>query len=480
MQKDLLPFLSHPVFEAVKKASTTLGYPTYVVGGYVRDIFLERPNKDIDFVCIGSGIKLAEATAQLLSKDIKVHFFKNFGTAHFVWNELEIEFVGARKESYRSDSRKPLVEDGSLEDDQLRRDFSINAMAIAIHQAEFSKLLDPFSGIEDLKNRRIVTPTDPHKTFSDDPLRMLRAIRFACQLNFDLDPDTFDGIKAMADRISIISQERITEELNKIILSTKPSYGFKLLKECNLLDKIFPELLQLAGVETQDGKGHKDNFYHTLQVLDNVAEHSSDLWLRWAAILHDIAKPATKRFSPKVGWTFHGHEDLGAKWVKGIFTKFRLPLDEKMRSVKNLVRLHLRPIALAKDGVTDAAMRRLLVEAGEDLEALLILCRADITSKDPNRVKRYLKNYDRVEDMLIEVTERDRLRSFQPVFTGEHIMSMFGIGPSREVGILKTDLREAILDCQIENNMADSYQRVLNKATEMGFIPIKTIEEIME
>ncbi len=466
----------NPVFSTVANAAKNLGVETYVVGGYVRDLILQRTSKDVDFVCVGSGIQLAEESARLLNAGIHVNTFKNFGTAQFVFNSYEYEFVGARKESYRSDSRKPIVEDGTLQEDQNRRDFTINAMAISLNENNFGDLIDPFEGYLDLKRRIIRTPLNPETTFSDDPLRMMRAVRFASQLEFDIDGDTFMGIKSMADRIKIISQERITDELNKIILSKTPSYGFKLLQQTGILDIIFPELVNLMGVETMDGKGHKDNFYHTLQVLDNTAKKSNDLWLRWAAILHDIAKPATKRFSPKVGWTFHGHEELGGRWVKGIFRKYKLPLDEKMRKVSNLVRLHLRPIALAKDGVTDSAVRRLLVEAGEDIEDLMILCRADITSKDANRVKRYLKNFDKVEELLKEIEEKDKLRSFQPVITGEMIMEVFGLGPSKEVGLLKTEVREAILDCRIENNMESAYPYLILMGEKLGFVPVKEVK----
>jgi poly(A) polymerase len=478
--ENLSQHLSLSIFEAVKTIAQQKGAESYVVGGFVRDIFLKRPNNDIDFVTIGSGIEIATATAEQLAEKPKVTVFKSFGTAHFISGDYEIEFVGARKESYRRESRKPIVEDGTLEDDQFRRDFTINAMAISINADTFGELIDPFGGLEDIKNKVIKTPLEPQQTFSDDPLRMMRAIRFASQLSFDIEANTFDAIKGMAVRINIVSQERITEELNKIILSPKPSYGFKLLLQAGLLDILFPEMVKLLGVETMDGKGHKDNFYHTLQVLDNTALKSNDLWLRWAAILHDIAKPATKRFSPKIGWSFHGHEDLGSRWVKGIFTRFKLPLDEKMRSVTNLVKLHLRPIALAKDGVTDAAMRRLLVDAGDNLEHLMILCRADITSKDQTRVRRYLGNFDKVEELLIEVTERDKLRSFQPVFTGEYIMYMFEIGPSREVGILKSQIREAILDCIFENNLEESYAFLIKEAEKLGFKVVHTLAEINE
>lgn len=466
------------IFKIVSKASKNIDQETYVVGGFVRDLILNRPNKDIDFVTVGNGIDLAQKTAELINPSINVNVFKNFGTAHFRYEDYDIEFVGARKESYREDSRKPVVENGTLEEDQQRRDFTINAMGISLKENTFGEIIDPFDGIADLKKKIIKTPLDPEITFSDDPLRMMRAIRFASQLNFDIDGDTFLAIKKMSDRINIISQERITEELNKIILSKKPSYGFKLLHEAGLLEIIFPEFVNLLGVETQDGKGHKDNFYHTLQVLDNTAVKSDDLWLRWAAILHDIAKPATKRFNEKVGWSFHGHEELGARWVKGIFRKMKLPLDEKMRGVSLLVRLHLRPIALAKDGVTDSALRRLLVEAGDKIDDLMTLCRADITSKDPTRVRKYLKNFDNLEETLIELEEKDKLRSFQPVMTGEIIMAIFDLSPSKSVGILKNDIREAILDCKIENTPEESYNFIVEAGTNFDFKPLKTFSEI--
>ena len=470
--------LGNPIFSLITRSSKHLNIESYVVGGFVRDLLLNRPNKDIDFVCVGSGIALAKATAALIAEDLQVNYFKNFGTAQFNFGEYDIEFVGARKESYRPDSRKPLVEDGTLEEDQNRRDFTINAMGISLNQDNFGDLIDPFGGVKDIENKIIKTPLAPETTFSDDPLRMMRAIRFASQLGFDIETQTFLAIKAMAKRIEIISQERITDELNKIILSKTPSYGFKLLHQTGILDIIFPELVKLMGVETMDGKGHKDNFYHTLQVLDNTATKSEDLWLRWAAILHDIAKPATKRYHPKNGWSFHGHEELGARWVKGIFRKMKLPLDDKMRKVENLVRLHLRPIALAKDGITDSAVRRLLVEAGADIENLMKLCRADITSKDQNRVKKYLKNFDKVEELLIEIEEKDKLRSFQPVMTGALIMEIFALKPSREVGLLKNEIREAILDCKIDNNLAASYNLLLELGEKMNFVPLKTLEDL--
>jgi poly(A) polymerase len=467
-----------PVFKLLSEAADHLNTEAYVVGGYVRDLILDRPNKDIDVVCIGSGIELAQKVAQLLGNDTPIHIYKNFGTAHIPYQDFDIEFVGARKESYRSDSRKPIVENGTLEDDQNRRDFTINAMGICLNRSRFGILTDPFDGQGDLRQKLIKTPLEPGITFSDDPLRMMRAIRFATQLEFDIDSDTFNGICQMKDRISIISQERISDELNKIILSKTPSYGFKLLDQAGILEQIFPELVALKGVEYVDGKGHKDNFYHTLQVLDNIAETTNDLWVRWAAILHDIAKPATKRFHKKTGWTFHGHEELGSRWVKGIFQRMKLPLDHKMRSVKNLVRLHLRPIALAKEGVTDSALRRVLVEAGDDIDNLLKLCRADITSKDPNKVKRYLKNFDRVEELLIELEAKDKLRNFQPVITGEIIMTIFDLPPSREVGAIKSAIREAVIDGDVANDLESGYDFILKEGEKMGFRPVKSLEEI--
>ncbi|WP_266367712.1 CCA tRNA nucleotidyltransferase [Tellurirhabdus rosea] len=460
-----------PLFELVAREATALGVPAYVIGGYVRDLILNRPSKDIDIVCLGSGIELAEAVGRALNVPVTV--FKNFGTAMLKTDAAEgagweVEFVGARKESYRADSRKPIVEDGTLEDDQNRRDFTINAMGISLNEADFGQLIDPFGGVEDLRRKTIRTPLEPSITFSDDPLRMLRAARFATQLGFDIEPDTFDAMVQMKDRISIVSKERILDELNKIILAPRPSYGFKLLYHAGLLDLIFPELVALKGVQTIENKGHKDNFYHTLQVLDNVAERSPDLWLRWAALLHDIAKPATKRFDARVGWTFHGHEDLGARQVPHIFRKMKLPLNEKMRFVQKLVRLHLRPIALVKEAITDSALRRLLFEAGEDLEALMTLCRADITSKNYERVKKHLANFDRVEQKLHDLEERDKLRRFQPVVTGEMIMETFGLQPSKEVGQIKVAIREAILDGKIANTFDEAYPFMLEEGKKLG------------
>jgi poly(A) polymerase len=465
------------IFEIISKAGDSLGVETYVIGGHVRDLILKRPSKDIDIVCVGSGIKLAEKTAELLGSNIKVNFFPKFGTAQIRLDDWEIEFVGARKESYRADSRKPIVEEGTLQDDQNRRDLTINAMGIKLNKDGYGELIDPFEGISDLRKKLIRTPLEPKLTFSDDPLRMMRAIRFATQLDFDIVPDVFEAIMAMKERIHVVSQERITDELNKIILAPTPSYGFKLLYQSGLLTEIFPELVALQGVETMDGKGHKDNFYHTLQVLDNVALRSNDLWLRWAALLHDIAKPATKRFDKKAGWTFHGHEEKGARMVPQIFRKMKLPLNEKMRYVRNLVRLHLRPIALSKETITDSAMRRLLVEAGPDFEGLMMLCRADITSKNPDKVKRYLKNFDRLEKKLEELEERDKLREFQPVITGEMIMNAFNLRPSREVGIIKEAVREAILEGIIPNSLELAYNYMLEEGKKLGLTPVQLLPD---
>lgn len=453
---------SDKVFEILTESAAQLGLETYLVGGYVRDLILKRSCKDIDVVCVGSGIELALQVSKNIGPDTNVTVFKNFGTAMLRYQDWEVEFVGARKESYNRTSRNPVVENGTLQDDQNRRDFTINALAISLNKYNYGDLLDPFGGVEDLKKKIIRTPLDPDITFSDDPLRILRAIRFATQLNFDIEPSTFEAISKNKERISIVSMERVSTELNKIILTAQPSYGFKLLFHSGLLQLIFPELCALQGVETIDNKSHKDNFYHTLQVLDNVCKESTDLWLRWAAILHDIAKPATKRFNKKVGWTFHGHEDKGARMVSGIFRRLKLPQNEHMRKVEKLVRLHLRPIALVKESVTDSAVRRLLFEAGEDFEDLMKLCRADVTSKDNNKVARFLKNFDQVELKAKLVEEKDNLRNFQPVFTGEDIMKLFNLNPSKTVGDLKIALREAILEGEIENTYEQGEQFILN------------------
>jgi len=466
--------VSNPLFQIVAECAQALGVEAYVIGGYVRDLILKRPSKDIDIVSVGSGIELAEKVSQRLG--VQVIVFKNFGTAQLRVEELDIEFVGARRESYRSESRKPIVEDGTLQDDQNRRDFTINAMGISLNAGNFGDLIDPFNGMGDLRKKLIRTPLEPSITFSDDPLRMMRAVRFATQLNFDIEPDTFDGIIQTAERIAIISKERINDEMNKIILSSTPSYGFKLLHQAGILKLIFPEFVELQGAEYQDGKGHKDNFYHTLQVLDNISKHTNDLWLRWAAIMHDIAKPATKRFDKKVGWTFHGHEELGARMTPRIFRHMKLPMNENMRFVQKLVRLHLRPIALSKEEITDSALRRLLFDAGDDLEALMTLCRADITSKNPDKVRKHLANFDKVEEKLYDLEERDKIRNFQPVITGEVIMQAFDLKPSAEVGIIKTAIREAILDGIIPNQHELAFALMVEEGKKLG-LQLKAVAE---
>jgi poly(A) polymerase len=453
--------LNAPIFQQLREVAKEQNLESYVVGGYVRDLLLKRESKDIDFVCIGPGIKLAEAVHEKLGTHLPLSVFKSFGTAMIKNGELELEFVGARKESYSRESRKPIVEDGTLEDDQNRRDFTINAMAISLNQENYGELVDPFNGVNDLKERVIRTPLDPQVTFSDDPLRMMRAIRFATQLNFDIEADTFEAITGMADRIEIVSGERIIVELNKIIMCEKPSYGFKLLFFSGLLKKFFPEMVALQGVQTFQDKSHKDNFYHTLQVLDNICESTDDLWVRWSAILHDIAKPATKRFNKKTGWTFHGHEDRGARMTPSIFRRLKLPLGSEMKKVQKLVRLHLRPIALSKVQITDAAVRRVLYEAGDDTDDLMKLCRADITSKNQNKVERFLKNFDLVEERMREVEEKDKIRNFQPVITGELIMATFNLPPGRIVGEMKEALKEAVLEGIIENEYDQAFAFLL-------------------
>ncbi len=457
----------------ISETARELGYPVYAVGGYVRDRLLARPSKDMDIVCIGSGIRLAENIASKLRPIPRVTVYSRFGTAMLKHEDMEIEFVGARKESYRSDSRKPTVEDGTLEDDQNRRDFTINALAVSLNERDFGTIIDPFEGLQHLEEKLIKTPLEPGKTFSDDPLRMMRAIRFATQLDFTIDPGTLKSISKYKSRIHIVSKERISIELNKIILSHKPSVGFKLLFNTGLLQLIFPEMAALQGVEIKNGRAHKDNFYHTLQVLDSLCSKTDDLWLRWSAILHDIAKPLTKRFEPEHGWTFHGHEVLGANMVPKIFRRLGLPLDHKMKFVQKMVLLHLRPISLTKENITDSAIRRLLFEAGDDIDRLMLLCEADITSKNPNKVKTYLENYELVRQRLKEVEEKDHLRNWQPPVTGEMIMETFGIPPSKEVGLIKNTIRDAILDGDIGNNYEDAFALMLQKGRELGLEVLK-------
>jgi len=458
------------ILNIIGSEAESLGYPAYIVGGYVRDRLLARPSKDLDVVCIGSGIELAEAVAMQLRPKPRVTVFKRFGTAMLKHNDLEIEFVGARKESYRLDSRKPTVEEGSLQDDQDRRDFTINALAVSVNDIDFGTLIDPFNGIEHLSQGKIITPLEPGKTFSDDPLRMMRAVRFATQLGFEIDPTTIASIKKNAKRLEIVSMERIIVELNKIIMTPTPSTGFKLLFDTGLLNVFFPEMVKLHGIDVRNGKGHKDNFYHTLEVLDNICKNTEDLWLRWAAIMHDIAKPPTKRFEPNVGWTFHGHDGLGAAMVPRIFRRLRLPLDSKMKFVQKMVKLHLRPISLTKENITDAAIRKLLFEAGDDIDDLMTLCEADITSKNPNKVKRYLENYVYVKQRMKEVEEKDHIRNWQPPISGDEIMEIFNLKPSKEVGILKSYIKDAILDGIIPNDHDEAYRYLLKKAKELGLI----------
>ena len=467
MHRDFTSYLSHPVFKVIKKYLEDNEGSAFVIGGFVRDLLLEKKSKDIDIVVYGDGLEFTKNVAEILRVK-KVSVFKNFGTAHFRYKDVDVEFVTARKESYSKDSRNPKVSPGSLKDDQYRRDFTINALAINLHPSSFGELIDPFNGETDIENGTIRTPLDPSETFSDDPLRMLRAIRFASQLDFKIDISCLKSIRDQSERIKIISRERITDEINKILMSPCPSRGFKLLKSTGLLEYIFPELLELSGIETINGKSHKDNFLHTLQVVDNVSKTSDKLWLRWSALLHDIAKPPTKRFDKKIGWTFHGHEELGSKMVPRIFKYHRLPLDAKMKYVQKLVRLHLRPIALVKGSVTDTAIRRLLNEAGEDVEDLMLLCNADITSKNEFKVKRYQENFKLVSEKLQAVEEKDKIRNFQPPVKGEEIMKSFNLGPCYEVGVIKSKIKEAILEGEIPNSYDDAKALMLTIGREMG------------
>ena len=460
------------IFKTISETAAELGFPTYVIGGYVRDRMLSRPSKDMDIVCIGSGIQLAEEVAAKFHPMPKVVVFQRFGTAMFRFKNIEIEFVGARRESYRTDSRKPSVEEGSLEDDQNRRDFTINALAVSLNEDNFGEMIDPFNGIKDLEEKRIQTPLEAGKTFSDDPLRMLRAVRFATQLGFKIENNTLKALSTYKDRIKIISKERIISELEKIMKTPTPSVGLKILFETGLLKLIFPEMDALKGAETREGIGHKDNFYHTLQVIDNICRKTDNIWLRWAALFHDIGKPATKRWEEKEGWTFHGHQDLGAAMLPRLFRNLGLPVDDRMKYVQKIVKLHHRPVALTKEEITDSAIRRLLFDAGDELEDLFILCEADITSKQPERVKRYLAHYQIVKQRCIEVEEKDKIRNWQPPITGELIMETFNIPPSREVGIIKTAIREAMLDGDIPNDYDAAYRMMMEEAGKLGLVVV--------
>ena len=469
---ELKEHFNNKIFHQISETADELGLECYVVGGYVRDIFLNRPSKDIDVVVVGSGIEMAEAFGKKLGRGAHVSVFRNFGTAQVKFRDTEVEFVGARKESYSHDSRKPIVENGTLEDDQNRRDFTINAMAVCLNNERFGELVDPFGGLDDLKERTIRTPLDPDITFSDDPLRMMRCIRFASQLNFYIDDVTFSALERNKERIRIISRERIADELNKILLSPVPSKGFVELDRCGLLELIFPEVSALQGVEVKNGRAHKDNFYHTLEVLDNISKQTNNLWLRWSALLHDIAKPRTKRWEPKIGWTFHNHNFIGEKMIPEIFRKMKLPMNEKMKFVQKMVSLHMRPIVIADEEVTDSAVRRLLFEAGDDIDDLMLLCEADITSKNETRKQHFLENFKLVRFKLKDLQDRDYKRLFQPPIDGEEIMRIFGLGPCREVGVLKETIKNAILDGKISNDYEIAYKFMMEKAKKMGLVPV--------
>ena len=471
-EEEILDHLNAKPFRLISEAADELGVEAYVIGGYVRDLFLNRHSKDIDIVAVGSGIELAKKVAQKLGRKASLSVFKNFGTAQVKCGDLELEFVGARKESYSHDSRKPVVENGTLEDDQNRRDFTINALAVCLNKNRFGELVDPFDGLEDLKQRTIRTPLDPDVTFSDDPLRMMRCIRFATQLNFYIEDDTFEALSRNKERIKIISRERIADELNKILLSPIPSKGFVDLDRCGLLELIFPELVALQGVETRNGKAHKDNFYHTLEVVDNIAKVTDNLWLRWATLLHDIGKPRTKRWDPKAGWTFHNHNYIGEKMIPDIFRKMKLPMNEKMKYVQKLVGLHMRPIVIADDEVTDSAVRRLLFEAGDDIDDLMMLCEADITSKNEAKKQRFLDNFKLVRQKLKDLEEKDRIRNFQPPVDGTEIMHVFDLQPCQEIGSLKSAIKDAILDGIIPNEHDAAFEYMLKKAQAMGLKPV--------
>jgi len=461
------------IFQIITTVADEMQLECYAIGGYVRDLFLHRPSKDIDIVAVGKGIDLAQAVATRLGKGAYLSVFKNFGTAQIKYKDVEIEFVGARKESYDRNSRKPIVEDGTLQDDQNRRDFTINALAVCLNKSRLGELLDPFNGLEDMERLIIRTPLDPDITFSDDPLRMMRAIRFSSQLGFDIESETFDAITRNKDRIKIVSQERIIDELNKIVMSPMPSVGFLQLDQTGLLSVIFPELVALKGAETKDGVGHKDNFYHTLMVLDNIARKTDNLWLRWAAVLHDIAKPATKRWDNKQGWTFHNHNFVGEKMIPSIFRHLKLPLNEKMKYVQKMVSLHMRPQVLVDEDISDAAVRRLLFEAGDDIDDLMTLCEADITSKNPDKVRRYLQNFELVRQKFKDIEEKDHIRNFQPPIDGQEIMEIFNLPPGPEVGRLKTSIKDAVLEGIIPNDYDAAYEYLLQKAKKIGLEPLK-------